>query len=104
MWVENIVVPLNHIRGTFLVMPRRFLCSLLLVLYSLGVYSGAHAQDVEPPRYETEHVDLKGLEIKNLKPSAWENARKSKKYVHLQAFQETGDGRLLVFPAPGIKR
>jgi hypothetical protein len=61
----------------------------------VGVCSGAHAQDVEPPRYEQEHVDLKGLAIKNLKISAWENERKSKKYVELQAFQETQDGRLL---------
>jgi hypothetical protein len=54
----------------------------------------AHAQDSDPPIYELEHVDLKGLEIKNLKLFAWEN-EKGKKYVEVQEFQEMREGRLL---------
>jgi len=48
-----------------------------------------HSQDVEPPRFEVEHAEPKGLEIKNVRVFARPDGRKKNSYVEVQAFRET---------------
>jgi hypothetical protein len=48
-----------------------------------------HSQDVEPPRFEVEHAEPKGLEIKSVRVFARPDGRKKKSYVEVQTFRET---------------
>jgi hypothetical protein len=48
-----------------------------------------HSQDVEPPRFEVEHAEPKGLEIKSVRVFARPDGRKKKSYVGVQTFRET---------------
>jgi hypothetical protein len=57
--------------------------------------SCVYAQDIEPPRYETEHIEPKILEIKNVKLFAWNKDGKNKKYVEVEAFREAHELRLI---------
>jgi hypothetical protein len=61
----------------------------VFLLVCLTASTCVRGQDVEPPRFEVERVEPKGLEIKNVRMFARLDGRKKKSYVEVQAFRET---------------
>ena len=61
----------------------------IILLFCLIASTCVRSQDVEPPRFELERVEPKGLEIKNVRVFARPDGRKRKSFVEIQGFRET---------------
>src|SRR5580692_4330674 len=58
-------------------------------LLGLAVPTCVHSQDLDPPHFEAERVEPKGLEIKNIKLLARPYGGKTKGYLEVHTFRET---------------